>query len=671
MSRNTELIHRLQTLLNQECITADSYVLEQAERLMRHEFNCLGSGWVHNCYGMQACGFQNINYSDLSIKAENVRAEVPEWYKEKQNRCMRLIEYYGKDYVPIDWQIDIKSGARYTIRHIHDITFGKVEGMDAKMPSELSRFYHLVVLARAYKVSGDARYRKEILLQILDWWTVHPFEYGAGWRANMNVAIRTVNWLTALSLIADSFDINCKEDMAFLDILFESLLEHRRYISKYLEFTENPSCLHPNHYIADVCGLLVISAFLHELDPDAEGWYILAKRELAATLKYQINDDGLDFESTTMYHAFALEMVSVGMLLSARLTGAKTAEEQSTYIRKEFGGECFDRIHSMFIALRDLIQPNRRIPVVGDADSGRFLVLEGGCRHDTDRVCLCGVGAALYNDASILPEGFEDSDWIYAESIINDLDKKDKAIPGSQRSREFTTSGFYVLRNDDAYSFISCAPIGTCGKGAHSHNDRLETLLSVKGEDIIIDPGVYAYTASMKYRNLFRDVGAHATVCINSVQPNRLNPEGCWWGYRDDTQCKCISFVEKEGITSFIGEHYAYHRFEIPVTVRRAVDLENSKLMIIDSFMKDRRFGNDMSVEYTFMLGCNCTVFPKNDEVVEIQSGNVVVTAATENGKWIVEDGFFAPMYGAIGNTKRLRIHFDTFIEANKVCFCW
>ena len=671
MERNLQMISRLKSLVHQSAVKADPQVLDQAQRLMKHEFNCLGSGWIHNCYGMQACGFQDINYSDPNIRAEDVRSEIPQWYKEKQDACLRLIDHYAPEYVPIDWQIDIKSGARYTIRHISDITFGKVEGMDAKMPSELSRGYHLVVLARAYRTNGDESYRREILAQILDWWTVHPLEYGAGWRANMNVAIRAVNWLTALGMIADKFDPDSREDMEFLNLLYDSMVEHRRYIAKYLEFTEHPTCLHPNHYIADVCGLFIVSAFLRGMDPDAEGWYILAKRELAATMAWQINDDGMDFESTTMYHAFALEMVSGGMLLPARLAGAVTAADQRNFIKKQIGEGFYDLMYTVFVALRDLIQPNRRLPVVGDADSGRFLVLEGGGKHDTDRVALCGVGAALYNDPSLLPEVFEPSDWEYAQCLTDDVDTSVAPIAGIQKSTGFETSGFYVLRSEDAYCFISCAQIGTAGKGAHSHNDRLETLLCVKGQDIIIDPGVYAYTASMKYRNLFRNISAHATVCINGVQPNRLNPEGCWWGYRDDTQCKCLSFGEKDGKTVFTGEHYAYERLDVPVTVRRTAVLGSGALAISDSFIKDKRFGNDMSVEYTFMLGESCIVKQKDDRTLEITSGDVVVTAFTANGSWIVEDGFYAPMYGAIGDTTRLRIRFESFIEANEVSFCW
>ena len=107
------------------------------------------------------------------------------------------------------------------------------------------------------------------------------------------------------------------------------------------------------------------------------------------------------------------------------------------------------------------------------------------------------------------------------------------------------------------------------------------------------------------------------------------------------------------------------------MTVRRSAVLKNGALEISDSFIKDKRFGNDMSVEYSFMLGADCAVSHKDDRTLEIRSGDVTVTAYTELGTWIVEDGFYAPMYGAIDDTKRLRIRFDKFIEANEVRFSW
>jgi len=242
--------------------------------------------------------------------------------------------------------------------------------------------------------------------------------------------------------------------------------------------------------------------------------------------------------------------------------------------------------------------------------------------------------------------------------------------PKPAKSVAFPDSGFYVLRNPEAYAFVCCAPIGTAGKGAHSHNDRLEVLLSLRGEDIVIDPGVYAYTASKKYRNMYRDVEAHATVRINGLQPNRLNPEDCWWGYRDDTRCECTDFRDDGETTYFQGRHHAYERMDIPVTHSRSVELKMTELVIHDRFLKDERFGNEMPVDYYFMLGPSCGV-ESHPEYLTIRSGAVEVCLKTQHGTWSVEKGFYAPTYGAHAVTTLLHIHFDKFIEENEIRFSW
>ena len=670
MNVRQEMLNRLRKLVNLDAVSVNNELLLQADLLMRHHFNALGSGWIHNCYGMQAPGFQGLNYSDPSLTPEKIRATVPEWYLPRQSVLVRLISYYHPDYVPIDWQIDIKSGARYQIDHISRIGFGKIEGMDAKMPSELSRMYHLVVLGRAWRATRKEEFRREIVAQVLDWLSVHPAEYGAGWRAPMNAAIRIVNLLTALALISPSLDPCEEHDGQFLDIVYETLKDHRKYIAENLEYTENATCLHPNHYIADLAGLLVLSSFLRDYDPEALAWENLARREFGLTMRWQINPDGIDFEATTMYHAFALEMLVDALILSARLHDALTAEAQRDWLNKTYGEDFSRLVYKMFAALRDLIQPNRHIPVVGDNDSGRFLCLENPGGHDTDRVFFCGIGAALFHDSKLLPPTFTKEDWAYAATMMNGLPCALPEKPNPVKSAAFRDSGFYVLRNRDAYAFVCCAPIGTAGKGAHSHNDRLEVLLSLRGEDIVIDPGVYAYTASKKYRNMYRNVEAHSTVSINGLQPNRLNPEDCWWGYRDDTRCECLEFRDDGASTVFRGQHHAYERLDIPVTHSRTVELKPTELIIHDQFLKDPRFGNEMPIDYTFMLGSSCKVVSHPDHLTLV-SGKVELSVKTQKGEWALENGYYAPCYGAHADTLLLRIHFDRFIEENEIRFVW
>ena len=188
-----------------------------AERYLRHEFDVLGSGWTRVHYGMVCAGFEGINYSDATVTDASVRRRLPPDHQPKSQALSDLAGRFVTGYAPIDWHLDFKSGYRYEVAHHSQLRYGVLKGVDAKVPADLSRFYHLVPLALAWRASGEPRFRQEVVAQLLDWLAFNPFEYGAAWRANMNVAIRAANWVVAFSLLQDSFQTPTVDEASFLD----------------------------------------------------------------------------------------------------------------------------------------------------------------------------------------------------------------------------------------------------------------------------------------------------------------------------------------------------------------------------------------------------------------------------------------------------------------------
>jgi hypothetical protein len=287
-----------------------------AEHYIRHEFNVLGSGWARVHYGMVCAGFEGTNYSDPAVTDASVRQQLPVTYQVTSQSLSVLASHFVTGYAPIDWHMDFKSGYRYPVAHHSQLRYGMLKGVDAKVPADLSRCYHLVPLALAWRASGEPRFRQEVVAQLLDWLAFNPFEYGAAWRANMNVAIRAANWTVAFSLLQDSFQAPTEVESAFLDAFRKSMVEHRQFICRNLEFPEG--AFHPNHYIANLAGLLVLCSFTQAWDPEAAAWHTVAVRELGRELDRQVLPDGVDFEGATSYHALVLEMVSCSLILAAR-----------------------------------------------------------------------------------------------------------------------------------------------------------------------------------------------------------------------------------------------------------------------------------------------------------------------------------------------------------------
>ncbi len=626
-----------------------------ADRYCHHEFNILGSGWVRVHYGMQAPGFEGYNYSNSAVTWDHVREQLPEQHRSVCDRCHVLARRLVRGYVPIDWHIDIKSGYRFPLEHHSRLQYGVVAGVDAKVPSDLSRGYHLVVLAQAWRATGDERYRREIMVQILDWLAANPYGYGAGWRACMNVAIRAANWVSALALTGAG--MGASDEAEFGDIVRASLREHRAYIAANLEFPEG--AFHPNHYIANLAGLLVISAFCRSWDEEATAWERIAGRELGKELDTQVYPDGVDFEGASAYHAFVLEMVSYSLILAARAYGATSAAACREHIQQMLGGKRLEILHRMFAALKSLIQPNGLLTVIGDNDSGRFLVLETPGADGRDWRHLTWVGAELFNDAGLLAGSVAGDHAGAADALFGG-----HSVQPSKKSlisAAYRDAGFYILRDDRHYMFINCGPIGTGGLGGHSHNDKLALTLCIGDNEVLVDAGVYVYTADVAYRNLYRSVSVHNTVAVAGEEQNRFLEASPWWGCHDDTQCRCLVWQTGGRVEEFAGEHVGYMRLAAPVRHNRRIEWHKdcNKVVITDELLA-AALGPGTIAVCTFMLHPACRLVENAHGKASIQCGSYLVTMTASASVWHLEEGLYSPNYGVKERTLLLQSRFDS-----------
>ena len=130
-----------------------SSMLALAARHLAHDFDLLGSGWVRVEHGMACRGVGGHVYPAVPcmnadpegrwlagrINAANLREAKRRW---------QAIEF---PYVPIDWQLDFKSGFRWSEATWHvDLRYGDQPGADVKVPWELARMQHLPLFAVAY-----------------------------------------------------------------------------------------------------------------------------------------------------------------------------------------------------------------------------------------------------------------------------------------------------------------------------------------------------------------------------------------------------------------------------------------------------------------------------------------------------------------------------------------
>src|ERR1700736_216712 len=104
-----------------------------------------------------------------------------------------LLGYSDLDFGrPIDWHLDAVHNIRaprksfYRVRYLDFAEVG-----DSKVTWELNRHQHLVTLAKAFRLSGDDRFAKEILSQWRSWHAQNPYPTGINWTSSLEVGFRS------------------------------------------------------------------------------------------------------------------------------------------------------------------------------------------------------------------------------------------------------------------------------------------------------------------------------------------------------------------------------------------------------------------------------------------------------------------------------------------------
>jgi hypothetical protein len=361
---------------------------------LAHRFDRLGSGWIEVAHGTKCRGLVGIQYPrgeavEADAAGQWLDGRVTQANRKRATDTWRLISdaggaYSGSgDYSPIDWHLDFVSGYRWRERTWYrNVPYAHLEGVDVKVPWELSRMQHLPQLALAFALSGpDAsrdrtneegdelctlrqEYLSEIRNQILDFIAGNPPRYGVNWRCTMDVAIRVSNWVLAVDLARAA---GANLDAAFLTALKASVFQHGRHIYANLE---RPKGLTGNHYLANLVGLLFVSSFLPR-SPEVDEWLAFSIREMESEVKRQFQRDGGHFEGSTAYHRLSAEMVAWGTSLALRAASGGPTE----YVRHAWAAPDWyvERLRGMRDLLVDATRPDGSPVLFGDNDSGSFI----------------------------------------------------------------------------------------------------------------------------------------------------------------------------------------------------------------------------------------------------------------------------------------------------------
>lgn len=428
------------------------------------------------------------------------------------------------------------------------IDWADFPGEDEEFTFMLNRHRFWICLGQTYIATGDERYARCFVRQLLDWIDKEPLReeaYTHTWRT-IEAGLRADYWCRAMALFAHSPAITD----AVIRKFFDSLQVHA------LRLSTNPRVgfsLKSNWGILEYTGLYLLGHLF-----DNQSWLDQARYFLKNGLHIQVQPDGMQWETSPMYHNEVL-MCMMEVVRISRIFGDLFLDAADQ-----------ERIRRMAEVDMLLANPAHRQPMAGDSD-------------DTDLRDLITQAAYLFSDGTLKSGGFPSLDyesiWLYGVAAAG----RYEAIPARTPPVGLTHlahSGQVILRSGwDADAFWLYFVNGPQG-GGHGHADKLHLSLWMDGEEILTDPGRYTYTDTQP-RYTLKNAISHNVPMVDRAE---YAPAADSWS------CTALPVstpnrVYTEGPYTLIeGGHHGYGHKGICVS-RRIVVMGTDAVAICDDFI--------------------------------------------------------------------------------------
>jgi hypothetical protein len=463
-------------------------------------------------------------------------------------------------YSPINWRFDPVSGKRAQISHWSKLrrlnplgARGAMGGADPKVVWELNRHAHFVTLGQAYWLTGDDRFAEGFRDQVSAWIDANPAGIGINWASSPEAALRSIAWLWAAQMLADSSALTPD----FFARMLKSLIEHGRHIETYLSYYLSPN----TQLTAEALGLFYLGLALPELTR-AHGWRDLGLRILLEQAQKQVREDGVYFEQSSYYHRYTADFYTHFFALTRANDIGIDPESESA-----LNGN----LAAMLDHLMWITRPDGTSPLFGDDDGGRLIKLAPRAANDF-RDTLA-VGSVLFSRGDwkyVVGDAPAEVLWLIGHEGVERYDQL-RPEPPRETSMEFKQSGYFVMRDgwrrDSSFALIDCGPHGAEIGCWHAHSDALSIEFASRGVTWIVDPGTYVYAANVKTRDEFRSTAAHNTVTVDDQSQSVASAPFSW---RTAAECCLHEFTEFGDAVFFQGSHDGYERLRDPVNHTRS-----------------------------------------------------------------------------------------------------
>ena len=327
----------------------------------------------------------------------------------------------------------------------------------------------LSILCLAYKINNNGEYLSMARKILMSWFQYFNSEE---MRNNKMVWNDHVSALRTNNLIYFALTMNESKqlDKNLENEIIELLNIHGNYLYDDQHYTRNH-----NHGIFQDESLLAVSYLLQ--NNNFKQWNKKAEERLVDQFNYAFNDEGFHVENSSSY------FIGVQNTFLEIIDFINRVDKDSKFV------ESFQKqLNRTFNVLSWMIKPDGRLTSFGDS--------------------------VFFEKKYNLPESQIAKDNVYMQYVTTDglygEDHKTNSVV-------FPESGFYFYRgNNSDFSMNTWKMFkGGYESSTHKHADDLSFLMSTKGKDIFIDPGMYNYMTSDFYRDYFVSSKAHNTVVVD------------------------------------------------------------------------------------------------------------------------------------------------------------
>jgi|GEM_PF-202934 len=461
-----------------------------------------------------------FNNADIS----RIRQELPEIFPGVEKPVIseaestlghnfRIFDLDLKAGEVIDWHKDFVTGRAWPLRYWADIDFrNDNDSKEVRFIWELNRHQHLTALGKAYILTGDVKYSREIKAQILSWISQNPPYIGVNWTSPLELSLRLITWSWAYKFIEPSGIFSEQERAEFLKSVYLQAEFIKGNLSRYSSAN--------NHLIGEACSLVITGLSFPEFKNSGK-WLNKGKKILFKEIIKQVFPDGVIKEQAFHYQGFVMELFLMACALLI-----KNDIEIPRY--------AMERFFSMAEFIMNLVNRNGKIPEIGDSDNGMAARLSSDKRFNLYASLLTSAGILSgRGDFKTKGLGFKEEHYLLFGMEGFKKYNSIKSVKVLLNSRLFKEGGYAVFRrpsNNCAEEILvmDCGELGYPLMAPHGHSDLLSVTLSADGADLLIDPGTYLYHTGSVWRDYFRGTSAHNTITINNENQSEMKGPFMW-----------------------------------------------------------------------------------------------------------------------------------------------